>query len=71
MIGQFPQQSLKEKEGRRLAARLLDESMIETWPEQDVFEYLEADGFEWTGVEWNPNGALVCETNIMLPGGSA
>lgn len=42
----------KEHEARELINSILGNDLADIWPAEDVFEYLEADGFEWNGGEW-------------------
>lgn len=41
----------KETRARALASYLLDDGG-DTWPPEDIFEFLEADGWTWTGQHW-------------------
>lgn len=51
----------KEHEARRLLAKLLpDSDAADLWPADDVYEFLEADGYAWDVNEW-----------IVFGGGSA
>ena len=47
------EQNLKELRSRQLAQRLLGD-VVDSWPVEDVFEYLEADGYEWLDLVWYP-----------------
>lgn len=42
----------KEHEARDLVNSILGNDLADIWPAEDVFEYLEADGFEWNAGEW-------------------
>lgn len=41
----------KETRARALASYLLDDGH-DAWPAEDVYEFLEADGWQWTGDHW-------------------
>ena len=42
----------KEHEARKLINGLRGDDVFDLWPAEEVFDYLEADGYEWNSVEW-------------------
>jgi hypothetical protein len=45
-----------EISGRRLAENLLDGPAYE-WPAEEIYRFLNADGFSWNGQKWSETNA--------------
>lgn len=45
-------ESKKERDARLLINDLQGDGFFEFWSAEEVFEFVEADGYEWNSVEW-------------------